>query len=90
MYGWTYKKDGNKAEMTTHKKTNPRQKYGGKEEDTKTTLHLLLIHKDYPAFVARMNNRCRVVFVSFSSLPCFCSGLVFLCVVISALFPSFL
>ena len=33
--------DGNKAETKTHKKTTPLWKYGGKEKDTKTTLHLL-------------------------------------------------
>ena len=27
-----------------HKKTTPLRKHGGKEKDTKTTLHLLLIH----------------------------------------------
>ena len=41
MWGWAYKKDGNKAETKTHKKAIPLQKYGGKEKDMKTTLHLL-------------------------------------------------
>ena len=36
-----YKKDENKVKTKTHKKTTPLQKYGGKEIDMKTTLHLL-------------------------------------------------